>query len=284
MARWPSNYTTDEEEEDAMKPLKSSRLCAATKALKRALLLALAIQMKVLEEWRSTNEDCAAWPTGEAVEGAALAEKDCQGTEKRISSPLISCYRVASSTSGDPRPMVRGKVYASWHEAAIHQLEILTVLCVQAVSAEAGCRVRLHELECLRLEIDFVDLDRECAQAVHYVSNLPKLPPHPAAIDRSSEKKETNTRQAIPRKGHEKKMEALRRGVHKAIEEHYEECQGDHGAISARNVYEVIASPKNMLWPANYTKPSNPDRWVRDIRTILKEPESQRLIKNMQTS
>jgi hypothetical protein len=157
-----------------MKPPQLHGLCAATKALRYALLLAIATKETVLDEWRSTNEDCAAWPTRGAAKGATLAEKYCQRTRNRISSSLISCYRVASATYGAPRPMVRGRVYASWHEAAIHQLEILSMLCVRAISAEAGCRVRLHELECFRLEIDFVDLNRECAQADAYVSNLAK--------------------------------------------------------------------------------------------------------------
>jgi len=78
------------------------------------------------------------------------------------------------------------------------------------------------------------------------------------------------------------KMKVLHESVRKALEDYSEECLGGKAEVSPQLVYEVIASPQNHLWPVAYPKPEDNNRWLRDIRAILKESDIRPLIDNMQ--
>ncbi|MBN2309195.1 MAG: hypothetical protein JXR94_09510 [Candidatus Hydrogenedentes bacterium] len=90
----------------------------------------------------------------------------------------------------------------------------------------------------------------------------------------------TGTRPARKRKRPTRKTEKmalLRQSVLGALDRFREDClRNNNGNLCASRIYEVISWEKNGLWPAGYKVPDHcPDRWIKDIRKILKELSEQ---------
>lgn len=152
--------------------LSPERLRSITKRFHECRMMIAMDRLIILGDWDSkVSSDAKAWPTAEATNAAKRSREDYDDLDKVVSQSVKEHFRVASSQRGD-HPLVWRVSFASWHEAALHELLGAVLACELAVDTTGSggwrdCVESVHKLRQASLqEVQRVELEKECAHAI----------------------------------------------------------------------------------------------------------------------